>query len=76
MSIEPEGAYLARKACGCITLIVAEHHREAGRMVGRAIKDGDRVERVTVEQVRASGSLRCPAHKPSKQVELPFEARP
>lgn len=76
MSDEPEGAYMARKACGCITLIVMERHSEAGRMVGRAIKDGDRVERVTVEQVRASGSIHCPAHTPSKQVELPFEARP
>jgi hypothetical protein len=57
-----EHAYVGTKPCGCITLIVMEQCRDAGREVARAIKAGDAINRMSVEAVRQIPSIRCAEH--------------
>ena len=56
--------YIGRKDCGCIVLAIVdnpEHKKDTAREVGKAIKDGLKIERVTDQFVR-DNMKRCP-HK-------------
>lgn len=64
-----EHAYVGTKSCGCVTLIVMEQRRDAGREVARAIRAGDAINRMSVEDVRQMPSLRCAEHpRPAARV--------
>lgn len=69
---DTEMAYVATKPCGCVTLIVMESVSMAGREVARAIRAGEAVNRMSVEDVRTIPSLRCAEHpRPSKARQTP-----
>ena len=68
---EPE-CYVAYKDCGCMVgavVDIPECRKDAAEDVARWIKDGLKVARVSVAEVRIK-LLRCP-HK--KQQQLPLE---
>ena len=60
--MDGEQAYVSRKPCGCVGIVVMERHRRAPSMVAEAIKQGETVERRTVAEVRAN-PLRCEVHR-------------
>ncbi len=48
-------AYIAKKECGCIVLAVMDvpaHAKDTAREIGKAIRQGYSVERVTSDYVR------------------------
>ena len=62
-----EQCYVALKDCGCLVMATMEHCRDAGREVGRAIRDGYAVERVDPERVRdGTIPMRCDVCHPPK----------
>lgn len=64
MESEEQMAYIARKACGCIVMAcvdspLPECRKDNAKEIGKAIKDGLTIERVTCEYVRQN-MKRCP----------------
>ena len=60
-----EMAYVGRAQCGCIELLTMdtpENKREAAKEIGKVIRRGGSIERVTVEDARTVGLLRCEEH--------------
>lgn len=58
-------SYISRKSCGCLAMAVVdnpEHKRDVAREVGKAVRLGETVERVTSESVRIMEWV-CPQHK-------------
>lgn len=50
-------AYVARKACGCVTLVTVDnpaHAADVARDVASCIRRGDSVERLPIELARAA----------------------
>lgn len=72
MSVQTEGVFLAFKDCGCVAVIISDmRDKWTEDEVGRCIKQGYRVDRLSWESYRAgfeSGSLtyshKCP-HVPA-----------
>lgn len=60
------GAYVSRKTCGCVGLMVVDDGGETARYVAAAIRRGEAVDRMSVEQARAT-RLRCEAHRVPRQ---------
>jgi hypothetical protein len=61
---EVQMAYIGLGACGCLRMAVVDdpaHTRETARQIAMAVKLGETVERVTVEQVRTM-PWRCAEH--------------
>ena len=60
--------YIARKSCGCIVAAQVDtpgHSRAVAKELGRWVRDGFTVERVSVATVRVS-IARCP-HEPARK---------
>jgi len=64
-----EQAYVAFRACGCPVMATMETCRDAGREVAKAIRKGERVERMTAEAVRALSWKGCEVCRPAKQMK-------
>jgi hypothetical protein len=58
-------SYIATKECGCLTMAAVdspENKKVVAREVAKAIRMGEKVERVTCEHVRTM-EWKCPQHK-------------
>lgn len=64
-----EQAYVSRKDCGCVGIVVMELTHEAPKMVAAAMRRGETIARQTVEDTRAM-SLRCDEHKAPAAVKV------
>jgi hypothetical protein len=69
-------AYIGRASCGCIRAVIvdsalAQGLQQVARETSRWIRDGLKIERITVEEVRASKLTRpdCTVHTFSRSAE-------
>ena len=68
-------AYISRAPCGCIRMAVVDspdHKRDVAREIGKAVRAGESVERVTCEYVRQTKWTRpdCADHARGQGVLL------
>lgn len=65
-----EPAYIARRPCGCIAMVAVdapEYAKDLAKEIGKCIRKGYAIERVTVGQVRTTHWLSdCPVCKPNR----------
>lgn len=62
---QTRGTYVSWKPCGCLAMAVvdeAEHANLVATEVARAIRRGERIERLPVETVRTM-DWKCESHK-------------
>ena len=64
---EQEHAYVSRKPCGCIGIVIMEREHEAPKMVAAAMRRGETIERVVPGSI---GPARCEEHKRPAQHEV------
>lgn len=58
--------YLGREWCGCLSLLVVDvphAMRDARGRIAALKKRGGTWERMTIEECRSSGPMRCPEHE-------------
>ena len=75
MTEENEGSmtYVARKECGCLTLLVIDtpnmvHRKDMAKEISAAILRGDTIERVATEEVRKM-DWKCPKHQVIERIK-------
>jgi hypothetical protein len=65
-------AYMGRRSCGCVVAITVddpEYKKDTAKEIGKWIRQGLAIERVSIETARQSFTT-CPHHKPAKQKRL------
>lgn len=64
--------YIGLRPCGCLAMAIVdnlEHRKDVAREVGKAIREGLNVQKVSTETVRTM-PWKCKLHQSQKQLKL------